>query len=56
MRVFTSYGADGRPTDDQLRAAWKPDKYTVIANFDPSNPNLSNFVHLGEQGGAGGGG
>jgi len=49
VRVFTSYGPDNRPTDTQLRASWAPDKRTAIINFDPSNPNLTNFVHLGDE-------
>jgi hypothetical protein len=49
VRVFTNYGTDGRPSDSDLRAAWSPDRRTVVVNFDASNPNLMNFPYIGDE-------
>lgn len=47
VRVYTNYGPLGAAAEPVIRSSWSPDKRTVIILFDPSSPNLMNFLYIG---------
>lgn len=46
VRVLTYSDPSAAPGETQIRAAWQPDKRSVIVQFDPSSPNIIAFPYM----------